>query len=278
MKTPSIESPRLEPGWSYTFTHALTRRPGASVVDGLRAVDRGAPDPRRFAADHQRYVEVLRQAGAKVEVLEPLEACPDAVFVEDTALCLPHGAVLLRPGAPSRRDEVEAIRPALARRFGGVTTLPGAGFVDGGDILTTERELLVGASARTDAEGIAGLRAAVEPWGYRVRAVSTPPGVLHLKTDCALLDAETILSTPRLAASGCFDGYRVLLTPDGEEAAANVIRFNDVVVAPAGSPRVADLLTRAGYVVVPVGNTEAAKVDGGMSCLSLRMRPLAASA
>ena len=137
----------------------------------------------------------------------------------------------------------------------------------------TEREILVGRSARTDASGIAALTRLVAPWGHWVRELQTPPGVLHFKTDCSLLDAETILATRRLAASGCFKDYRVILTAEGEDAAANSIRFNDVVLAPAGFPGTARKLVAAGYDVVEIPNTEAAKLDGGMSCLSLRFTP-----
>ncbi len=127
--------------------------------------------------------------------------------------------------------------PHLARLYGQVVTIEGPGHIEGGDILMTETEILVGRSARTDADGIAELTRKVAPWGHVVREVHTPPGVLHFKTDCSLLDAETILSTDRLAASGCFAGYRVIPVAEGEEAAANTIRFNDLVLVPAGFPQ-----------------------------------------
>ena len=163
--------------------------------------------------------------------------------------------------------------PVLARFYSEVAAIQGPGFIEGGDILVTEREILAGRSARTDAAGIAELTRRLAPWGYRTRELETPPGVLHFKTDCSLLDEETILATPRLAASGCFDGYRVILTAEGEEAAANSVRFNGVVLTPAGFPRTAEALARAGYDVREIPNTEAAKLDGGMSCLSLRFTP-----
>ena len=106
-----------------------------------------------------------------------------------------------------------------------------------------------------------------------MREVTTPAGVLHFKTDCSLLDEETILSTKRLAASGCFEGYRVIHTAEGEEACGNTIRFNELVIMPSGFPRTAEVLDKAGYTVREVGNSEAAKLDGGMSCLSLRFSP-----
>jgi dimethylargininase len=176
----------------------------------------------------------------------------------------------MRPGAPSRLGEVAEIAPAIRARYDTVYQIEGPGFIEGGDILTTGREILVGKSARTDAAGVAELRAIVERHGHRLREVQTPPDVLHFKTDCSLLDAETILATKRLDASGCFEGYRVLHTVDGEEAAANAIRFNDLVLMAKGFPKTAAMLRDAGYDVREIGNTECAKIDGGMSCLSLR--------
>lgn len=259
----------------HTFSHAIVRRPGASVVDGLRAADTGVPDLTLFNAHHAAYVAALRSTAAEVIELESMEDFPDSVFIEDAALCLQEAAVLMRPGAPSRLGEAQAMRPALSSLYENVLAIESPGCIEGGDILTTEAEILVGRSARTDAEGIAQLARLVAGRGYKVREVLTPPGVLHFKTDCSLLDAETILSTPRLAASGCFSGYRVVHTPDGEEAAANAIRFNELVILAAGFPRTADILNGMGYTVHEIGNSEAAKLDGGMSCLSLRFTPSA---
>lgn len=251
------------------FATAITRSPSLTITDGLRAVDQGAPDPDLFDSHHIAYIAALKAAGADVIQLPALENYPDSVFVEDTALCLPEGAIVMRPGAPTRLGEaaeMAAVLDGYVRQVRFIET----GHVEGGDILVTSREILVGKSARTDAEGVAALRALVSDWGYDLRELQTPPDVLHFKTDCGLLDAETILSTRRLAATGCFADYKVLLVIEGEEACANAVRFNDIVLFPAGFPKTAALLRDHGYELVEIPNTEAAKVDGGMSCLSLR--------
>ena len=259
---------------SFRFTHAICRAPAASIVRGLRAVDTGNPDLALMQAHHAEYVAALRSTGAAVTVLPALDAYPDSVFVEDTALCLPQGAVIMRPGAPSRLGEAGEMAPHLAALYGDLRRIAGAGsHIEGGDILVSETEVLVGRSARTNAAGIAELAALLADWGWRLREVHTPPGVLHFKTDCSLMDGETVLSTRRLSASGCFAGYRVLDVAEGEEAAANAIRFNDLVIMPAGFPRTRAVVERAGYTVREVGNSECAKLDGGMSCLSLRFTP-----
>ncbi len=255
---------------SFEFSRAITRRPAASITDGLRAVDVGSPDHAQMLADHAHYVATLKSTGAEVIELAPLEEFPDSVFVEDAALCLPQGAVVMRPGAPSRLGEAAEMAITLRDMYDDVLEINSPGFIEGGDILVTGREILVGRSARTDAAGVAQLARIVADWGHTLREVFTPPGVLHFKTDCSLLDAETILATKRLDASGCFDGYRVLHVADGEEAAANSIRFNQLVIMPSGFPRTAGMLSDNGFEVVEINNSECAKVDGGMSCLSLR--------
>jgi dimethylargininase len=258
---------------SFRFTHAITRKPGRSIVGGLRAVDTGAPDLALMLDHHAAYVAALKTTGATVVELDAAESFPDSVFVEDTALCLPEGAVIMRPGAPSRLGEAAEMAPHLQSLYGKVLEIKGPGHIEGGDILVTEREILVGRSARTDADGIAELTKLVAVWDYKVREVFTPPGVLHFKTDCSLLDGDTILSTERLAASGCFEGYRVIHTAQGEEAAANSIRFNDIVIMPSGFPGTRNAILAAGFTVREIGNSECAKLDGGMSCLSLRFTP-----
>lgn len=259
---------------SFRFTHAICRRPAASIVAGLRAVDTGTPDLGRMLDHHAAYVAALRSTGAQVTVLDALDAYPDSVFVEDTALCLPEGAVVMRPGAPSRLGEAAEMAPHLQALYTHLARIEGPdAFIEGGDILVTGREILVGRSARTNAAGIAALERIVRPWGHALREVATPPGVLHFKTDCSLLDRDTILSTPRLDASGCFAGYRVIHTAPGEEAAANAIRFNDLVLMADGFPATRAAVEAAGFRVVTIGNSECAKLDGGMSCLSLRFTP-----
>jgi dimethylargininase len=257
-------------GHSITFTHALCRAPSRSVTAGLRAEDRGAPDEDLFAREHAAYVAALRRTGAEVTVLEPQEAFPDGVFIEDPALCLGGVAILLRPQAPTRRGEVAALRLDLSRLFPEIRDLGGHGHVDGGDILCSDTEVMVGLSARTDAAGVAALRPIVEDFGYRMRVVETPAEILHFKTESSLLDPETILASPRLAATGCFGGYRVIETASGEEGAANAIRFNAPVFLSDGFPQTAERLDRAGYEIRQLPMSQAALLDGGLSCLSLR--------
>ena len=207
----------------------------------------------------------------RVISLTALDKFPDGQFVEDTALCLPKAAILMRPGAPSRLGEVNEIAPKLRELFEDVYEIDDHGYIEGGDILVTGKEILVGRSARTNANGVSQLSEIVTPLGYVIREVFTPPEILHFKTDCSLLGPDEILSTKRLQASGCFDGYKVINVADGEEASANAIRVNDYLIMPAGFPKTKAILEDHGYKVKVINNTECAKLDGGMSCLSLRL-------
>ena len=148
------------------------------------------------------------------------------------------------------------------------------GFIDGGDILVTESDILVGLSRRTDQAGFQWLKSVLQPRGYSVLAVHTPNEVLHFKSDCSLIDEETVLATHRLAGADCFSSYRVLTVPRGEEAAANSIRVNDTVLVPADFPATAELLSRNNLQVETVSVSQAALLDGGLSCMSLRFSTL----
>jgi dimethylargininase len=257
-------------GFGHCFERAIVRRPGRSVVDGLRAEDRGSPDQASYLEEHTVYVRALEQAGLDVVTLPALDDYPDSVFVEDTALILPEGVIALNPGAPTRRGEA-LVMAADCRRLGLETHwLGGEGTLDGGDVLVTGREILVGLSTRSNPAGFIALDELLSAFGYTVRAVRTPPGVLHFKSDCALLGTDTILATRRLAETDCFTSYQVIEVPRGEEAAANCIRVNDTVLMPAGFPRTAEQVEAAGFEVDLLPATQAALLDGGLSCQSLR--------
>ena len=261
----------LPEGISYRFTRAIVRHPGVSVVRGLRAIDRGQPDLELFHSEHRAYVRALERAGVRVESLPALEAYPDSVFIEDTALCLSKGCIILRPGAPSRTGEAEETASALTSLGYEIHRLDGDGSIDGGDILVTDSAILVGLSARTNRAGFDALKERLDAWDYPLRAVHTPEHVLHLKSDCCVLDGETILATSRLSGAACFAGFRVLTVPRGEEAAANSVRVNDTVLVPAGFPATAELIALAGYATEVLAVSQAALLDGGLSCMSLRL-------
>jgi len=260
---------RYPPVRVFDFNSAIVRLPGRSVVHGLRANAGPAPVFEDVLAEHAAHIEALRHAGLRVTVLEALEPFTDSIFVEDPALVFSEAAVLLSPGASSRTPEAEALAPSLAARFPALLRL-GEGHADGGDILMTPRGAYIGLSARTDEQGAAALLSLLASIGIPGQVVRTPNGTLHLKSDCSLIDEETVLATRGLADSGLFDGFRVLVVPGEERAAANAVRMNDVVLISAGCPRTLDMVEHHGVKTVPLPVTEIAKIDAGLSCMSLR--------
>lgn len=253
----------------FDFNSALVREPGRSVVDGLRAHAGPPPDPAGVLGEHREYVAALRAAGLNVTVLPALEAFPDSVFIEDPALVLADSAILLRPGAPSRQGEAAHLAAELASRFPRVLALE-HGHADGGDILVTPTRVLIGLSARTDEPGAASLQRLLDSLALETEVMRVPAGTLHLKTDCSLLDEETLLTTAAMAGSGLLDDWRLLVAPADESHACNALRVNDVVLVRAGCPRTQEMLSKHGLDVIALPTDEIAKIDAGLSCMSLR--------
>ena len=253
----------------FDFNSAIVRSPGKSVVNGLRAMPGPGPVFDAVLAEHRSYVAALREAGVGVTVLDALEQFPDSVFVEDPALAFSDAAILLRPGAPSRREEARELQATLEARFPKVLSLSD-GFADGGDILVTPDQVLIGLSARTNEAGAANLRKLLDSIGIASAVVQVPRGTLHLKTDCSLVDEETVLATDALAKSGVLSEFRILVVPREERAATNALRVNDVVFIRAGCPRTQELLESHGLQVSALPVSEIAKIDAGLSCMSLR--------
>lgn len=182
---------------------------------------------------------------------------------------LTEGAILLRPGVASRAGEAASLEPDLRARFAKVLTIAD-GPADGGDVLVTSDCVMIGLSARTDRAGAEATVRCLAALGRDAAIVETPAGVLHFRSDCALLDPEIVLFTARPAASGVFDGFRRIVVPDGEEPAANALRINNIVLIGQAYVRTQAALEAAGYQVVALETPEISKIDAEFSCMSLR--------
>ena len=254
----------------YNFTHALCRAPAPSAIHGIRADGGPDPDFAGLAAEHAAYVATLRDLGLTVDVLPPLDDFPDALFTEDVALTFPEGAILLRPGAPSRAGEVEHIRAALAVHHPQLLEMTGPGYADGGDVLRLADRVIIGLSDRTDRAGATELAELLETLGRRAEIAETPPGVLHFKTGCGLIDENTILAVPELANCPQFAGLEVVLTPLGENPAANILRVRNTVLVGDRWLATRAMLTARGIDCRPLPTDQIAHIDAGLSCMSLR--------
>ncbi|MEO6445623.1 MAG: arginine deiminase-related protein [Gemmatimonadaceae bacterium] len=247
---------------------ALTRPVSSSIATcELTHLDREPIDLARARAQHEAYERALASVGCRVISLPELPDNPDAVFVEDAAIVLDEVAVLTRPGAPSRRGEVDAIADSLAA-FRHAERINEPGTLDGGDVLRLGRTLYVGLTSRTSAAGVEQLRAIVSTLGYAVETVDVA-GALHLKTAVTQVGPNWILANPEWVDVAQFPGYDALVVDPAEPFAANAVYVNGAVVHSTAFPRTQDTLRAHGVRVIGVDASELAKAEGGVTCCSL---------
>ena len=254
------------------FRRAIVRPPAENFAEGLTTSELGAPDVPRALAQHAAYCEALERCGLALTRLEPDPGFPDSTFVEDAAILTPRGAVLTRPGAPSREGEVASIARALAPFYPSPERIEPPGTVDGGDICEAGSHFFIGISRRTNEEGARQLARHLAAWGCTsvevdVRGVA---GILHLKSGIAAVDAKRLVVMEALAEHSAFRGLDRVVVGPSETYAANCVRVNDALLVAAGFPRFESAARRLGLEVIVLDMSEFEKMDGGLSCLSLR--------
>jgi len=252
------------------FRRAIVRPPGRSFPRGLTAAGLGAPDVDLALEQHARYCEALERCGLDLTRLAPDERFPDSTFVEDTAVVTPAGAILTRPGAESRRGEVPAVRDALARLVPLFGAIQAPGTLDGGDVCEVDGEYWIGLSERTNREGARQLAELLANAGFAATLLDlSATGMLHLKSGLAAIGRRLVMVYP-LSTLVPLRGHEMTFVTPGEAYAANCVRVNDHVLIASGHPRFAKALARASVSVIPLDVSEFRKMDGGLSCLSLR--------
>ena len=254
------------------FTKAITRLPGESFAAGITSAGLGAPELSLTLEQHAAYCKALVQCGVQVTTLDADDRFPDSTFVEDTAVLTPQVAVITRPGADSRKGETESIRAALTEHYTELRNIEAHGTVDGGDICQAGEHFFIGVSARTNPEGARQLAVYLQAAGFTTSEIDIrgAGGLLHLKSGMSYLGNGAMLVDPVLADSPDFEGYRVLTVPEAERYSANCIRVNDFVLFAKGFPQTAAMLAAEGFDLMLLDMSEFRKMDGGLSCLSLR--------
>ncbi|KZC95003.1 dimethylarginine dimethylaminohydrolase [Clavibacter tessellarius] len=248
---------------------ALVRIPSSRLADGeLTHVDRQPIDAELADQQWERYVLALEEHGWATREVPPSDAHPDSVFVEDAVVVLGDTAVVLTSGAESRRGERQGVEQSVWDLGLDVVTIDLPATVDGGDVLEVGRTLYVGSSSRTNPEGIRRLREIARPLGYEVVAVPVA-STLHLKTQVTALPDGTVIGyEPLVDAARLFPSF--LPVPEAEGAAVVVLDEHTVLLS-AAAPRTADLLQTLGYEVVTVDISEFEKLEGSVTCLSVRV-------
>ncbi|MEP9364485.1 dimethylargininase [Nocardioides sp. CN2-186] len=249
---------------------ALVRRPGPRLADGLLThIDRVTVDEALAERQWAAYVEALQAEGWETIEVEPADDCPDAVFVEDTVVVYRDLAVISRPGADERKPETNGTEAALAGLGYRIVHIEAPGTLDGGDVLKHGTEVWVGLGGRTNASGLEQLAAHLAPLGARVVGVPTSL-VLHLKSAVTALPDGTVVGfAPLVDDPEVWEAF----LPVPEEPGSHVVVLDaDTVLMAASAPLTRALYEERGLRVVAVDITEFEKLEGCVTCLSVRLR------
>lgn len=251
------------------FKNAIVRKPGKSLVNGITSANLGKPDYGKAIEQHKNYVTTLMSCGLNVNVLEADEKFPDSTFVEDTALMTKNCAIITNPGAPSRRGEISAIKNIVRDYYSNVEEILLPGTVEAGDVMMVGDHFYIGLSNRTNPEGAEQLINILQRYGMTGSTVKLEK-VLHLKTGLAYLENNNLIACGEFLSNPEFKRFNIIEIPGKESYAANCIWINDKVIIPAGYPITKQKIIDAGYDIIEVDVSEFRKLDGGLSCLSLR--------
>ncbi len=254
------------------FNHAIVRTPCPKVCDGITsAPELGQPIYEKALEQHAKYIEALKACGVDVLVLPAMEEYPDSCFVEDVAVVNDKCAIITNPGADTRKGETAGIIEAIDRFYTEEQTghIVAPGTLEGGDVMKCGDTYYVGLSARTNQEGFDQFAAFMGKYGFKSVLVPLEL-VLHLKTGVNYLENNKMLVSGEFVDKPEFAQYERIVIPDEEAYAANCIWMNGTVIVPEGYPAVLEAVKGAGYPVLTVDTSEFRKIDGGLSCLSLR--------
>jgi dimethylargininase len=251
------------------FSMAIVRIPSPTLADGLTTSNLGRADYGLFITQHLSYTAVLRSLNLKILKLPSLPDLPDAHFIEDVAVITPDVAVITRPGAAERLPEIEHIRDILSD-LRPLAAIEEPGTLEGGDVMQIEQTVYVGLSERTNEEGARQLAAILAPFGYETHAIPLVEG-LHLKSHVNYIGRNTLLLTKAWASHPLFEAYEKIIVPAEEAYAANSLLVKNRLLTPMGFPETHTMLREAGFEILEIDASEIQKMDGGLSCISLRL-------
>ena len=252
------------------FKNAIVRRPGRSLVNGITsAPELGKPEYRIAIKQHDDYIEALKFCGVEVTVLQADERFPDSCFVEDVAVCTKNFSMIAKPGTSSRRGEEKEIIEVIKKFYNNFEYIKELGTLEGGDVMMVKDHFYIGISKRTNREGAKQLMKALEKYGMSGTIVEISE-TLHLKSGLAYLEENVLLVAGEFINNLKFKGFNKIVIDEDEIYSANCIRVNDYVLVPAGCPKTKEKIETAGFKIIVIDTSEYRKVNGGLSCLSLR--------
>tara|TARA_Y100000996_G_scaffold313762_1_gene249975 strand:- start:71 stop:838 length:768 start_codon:yes stop_codon:yes gene_type:complete len=253
---------------TYNFKNAIIRKPNKSIKNGISSQNLH-PQYGIIVEEHTNYIKAMSNAGLKINLLKPLEEYPDSIFVEDPALTYKSNIIILNPADSSRNGEKNIIKNEIKHLFDNIFYVE-SGFVEGGDILNINNHFIIGLSNRTNKLGAENLSIILHNLGATVEICTTPNNILHFKSECSIIDEDTILLSKKMASLDYLRlNYNLIVLPIGEEGASNSLRINDKLLLPDGFIKAEEILSKK-YNIIKVKVDEISKVDAGLSCMSLR--------
>lgn len=250
------------------FTKAIVRKPGTTFSQGLSSSNLGKPDYQLCLKQHKAYIEALKICGLEVIELEAEENFPDSTFVEDTAIVTEKCAIITHPGHESRRGETKSIANEL-KKYRPIEQIIAPGTLDGGDIMQVEGRFFIGLSDRTNKEGAAQLTGFLNKYGYTASTIEVKD-ILHLKSGVNYIGDGIIVLMESLKDLNEVSSFKKILIKPEETYASNCLRINDCIVMAKGFPDTKKKLSATSYKIIELDMSEFEKMDGGLSCLSLR--------
>ena len=251
------------------FKHAIIRDVPKDFQNGITTSKLGKPVYSTAFLQHKNYSDALEKCGLKIFSLKADERFPDSTFVEDTAVLNEDLAIIANLGAPSRKGEEVEIKKILEKNYNIVESIEKPGTLEGGDVLRIEEDYYVGLSQRTNKKGALQLKELLKTYGYSCSLVKLNK-VLHLKTGIAYIGDGNLIASGEFVKNPIFQDFNIIKVDKGESYATNCIRVNDYVLIAKGCEKLKGSLSRLGYNVLELEMTEFRKMDGGLSCLSLR--------
>ncbi|MEX0904371.1 MAG: arginine deiminase family protein [Balneolaceae bacterium] len=249
--------------------NALVRTPSPELINGITRGKRDKADYQKALQQHEQYQRLLVEQGISVTVLEANSSFPDSVFVEDVVVCTPKCAVITRPGVLQRREEIKGLENVLPPFYDEIKKIEAPGILEGGDVLLAGSHCFIGISERTNHAGADQLTAILQQQG--ITATTVPiKDMLHLKTGVVYLENNTLLVNSKYQDHPAFRSFNKIIADTKEASAANSMWINGTVIVPAGYPVTRSNLEDAGYKTVAVDISEFEKLDGGLTCLSIR--------
>lgn len=251
------------------FRNAIVRKPCPEMVNGLTTSQLGKPDFKRALAQHARYIEILIECGLQVTVLEGDNKYPDSTFIEDVALCTSQCAVITNPGAITRNREKDGMRQVLQKYYNNIGEIKSPGTLDAGDVMMVDNHYYIGISERTNHDGAEQLLKILQRYGMTGSEVPLK-NMLHLKTGLSYLEQNNLLISGELLDNTEFETFNRIVVDENEAYAANSLWINGIVIVPKGYHETKKKIEKAGYTTIETDVSEYQKLDGGLSCLSLR--------